>query len=69
MTREQLIAWRKSLRMSQSEMAEYLGYSLSGYRKIEQQNGNPVNKQLLRTIEILRFVEQFAPEIADALKK
>lgn len=68
MTREQLIDWRKSLRLTQAEMSVHLGYSVSGYRKLEALGGNPISPQLQRLIDVLMYLETFAPDIAEGLK-
>ncbi|MEH7255082.1 helix-turn-helix transcriptional regulator [Neobacillus niacini] len=45
--------FREEKNLNQEQMAELLGYSLSGYRKIEQgHRGLPIHKALLAT-EIL----------------
>lgn len=67
MTNKELIQWRKDLGFTQRDMAAYLGYSLAGYRKLEQ-GINSINDQLARTIDVLQFVEIVAPDIAQGLK-
>ena len=66
MTTSELKAWRVRLGFSKILMAEYLGFSIGGYIKLEQ-GQRLIQPQLQRTVDILQLVEAIAPSIAEQL--
>jgi len=66
MTTSELKAWRVRLGFSKTLMAEYLGFSIGGYIKLEQ-GQRLIQPQLQRTVDILQLIEAIAPSIAEQL--